>query len=89
LQAAWTWSPPTGRAQSHLVIQHYVVANLGGLSNHDTCAVVDKKAFPNLRSRMNLDATCNKSGKLRDQTRQKRDMSLVKSMGDAMVDDRP
>ena len=89
LQAAGSGSPPTCRAQRHLVVEHYVVANLCCLSNNDTCAVVNEKAFSYLRSRMNLDATCNEAGKLRNQTWQKRDMGRVKSVGDAVVDDRP
>ena len=54
-----------------------------------TRAVVDEKAFPNLCSGMNLYATCNKSGKLRDQAWQERDMGQVKSVGDAVINDRP
>src|SRR5205823_13954258 len=89
LQATGSRSPPTGRAQRHLVVEHDVVANLGSLSNHDTSAVVNEKAFSNLCSGVNLYATCNEAGKLRDQAWQKWDMSHVKSMSEAMVDDCP
>src|SRR5260221_536961 len=89
LPAARARSPPAGSAQSHLVIEHHVIADLCRLTDHNAGSVIDEKAFPNLCPGMDLDASCNETGKLRNQAWQKRDTRLVKSVSDAMIEDRP
>src|SRR5258707_6068781 len=89
LPAARARSPPAGSAQSHLVIEHHVIADLRRLTDHNAGSVIDEKAFPNLCPGMNLDTSCNETGKLRNQAWQKRNRRLVKSVSDAMIEDRP
>src|SRR5258708_3149310 len=89
LPAARARSPPSGSCQSHPVIAQHVIADLRRLTDHNAGSVIDEKAFPNLCPGMDLDASCNETGKLRNQAWQKRDTRLVKSVSDAVIEDRP
>ena len=46
---------PGGAAERHAVIQGDVVADLGGLADHDAGAVVDEEAPADARAGMNVD----------------------------------
>ena len=46
---------PRRAAERHAVIQRDIVADLGGLADHDTGAMIDEEALADLRRRMNVD----------------------------------
>ena len=47
---------PRGAAERHAVIERAVVADVGGFADHHAQAVIDEKAPPDRRPRMDLDA---------------------------------
>jgi len=71
------------------MVEHDVVANDRGFTDDHARAVIDEETFSNLCARVNLDASGNETGKLRNQAWQKWDMGFIKSMGDAVVDNCP
>ena len=46
---------PGRAAQRHAVIQRDIVADLGGLADHDAGAMIDEEALADLRRRMDVD----------------------------------
>ena len=44
-----------GAAQRHSLVQHHVIADLGGLADHDTHAVIDDESSPDRGTGVNLD----------------------------------
>ena len=51
--------------------------------------MVNKEALPDLRTRVNFDASRYKTGELRDQAWQKRYVSCIKGVGNTMVENGP
>ncbi len=45
-----------GSAQRHALVQHHVVADLGGFADHDTHAVIDDESSPDRGTGVDLDA---------------------------------
>ena len=77
----------TRTAQGHAVVDRAVVADLGGLADDDTHAVVDEQAAANGRARVDLHAG-HGACKLRDHTRQKEALVQVQPVGQTVVNHR-
>ena len=77
----------SGSAQSHVLINQNVVANLGGLSDHDAHAVVDEKPAADRRAGMDLNAG-EKARYLRNHSRQQRYIRVVEPVRETMQQDR-
>ena len=71
------------------MIEHHIIADDGRFAYYYTCTMVDKEAFPDLRTWMNFNAARNETSELRDKARQERNMRLVEGMSDAVVKDGP
>src|ERR1019366_1000822 len=66
----------TRASQRYPLVEKHIVADFGGFADHHAHAVVDEKTAADGRARMYFNAR-QKSGYLRDETRQKRNVRLV------------
>src|SRR5689334_7477109 len=89
LLAQWIRSPPASRAQSDLVVEHDIVTDDGSLTDYNARAMVDEKAFPYLRARMDLDASRYHTSELRDQAWNEGHVRFVERVGDAVEENGP
>ncbi len=61
-----------GAAQRHTLVERHVVADLGGLADHHSCAVVDEQRLPDLGGRVDLHAGGD-PGRVGQQARRERE----------------
>ena len=54
--------PPSGGSESHLVVQHYIVADNRGLADYRSRTVIDEKPIADLGARMDLNAAGEQPG---------------------------
>src|SRR5579885_3101930 len=64
LVASRSRTPPAGRAECYLMVEHDIIANDGGFTDDHARAVIDEEAFSNLCPRVDLDATGHETGEL-------------------------
>ena len=77
----------THSAQGNALINSTIIANDSSFTDDNTAAMINENAMPQLCTGMNLDQG-KKSGNLRDETRDKKHMMLIKPMGKPMPDQR-
>ena len=74
-----------GAAEGHTVVDGAVVADLGGLAEHDAHAVVDEQTLADGGTGVDLDAGAVASV-LADPPRKEEMLVLIQPMGDAVID---
>ena len=74
----------TGTAKGHAVVQQAIIANLGGLADDDTHAVVDDQTAADGSTGMDLN-TGPESAPLRNAAGDEGHMTHMEKMGDAMI----
>ena len=74
-----------GAAQRHAVVEGAVVADHGGLAEHDAHAVVDEQAPADPGTGVDLDAGLMPAA-LADPSRQKKVPALIQPVRDAVID---
>ena len=76
-----------GPAERHALVERHVVADLGGLADHDAGAVVDEERVADPRGRVDLDAGQD-AARVGDRVRHDRHAGLVQRVRDAVGEQR-
>ncbi len=89
LFATGSGSPPAGRAERDLVVEHHIVADDSCFADDHARAMVDEEAFADLRARVDLDAAGQEAGELRDQAWDEGDVRAIEFVGEAVEEHGP
>jgi hypothetical protein len=76
-----------GAAQRHALVERHPVADLGGLRDHHSGAVIDEEVLADLRRRVDLDAG-DRAARVGDGARGERNLGLPERVGNAMGEQR-